>query len=96
MNLGWQYHWARQNDLAVEHLVKSLEMDPNFEQAHWGLGLAYELKGMHEQAAAEFQKAADLSGNSPVYLAALGHAYAIGGNKVERKDCAMSWRNNQS
>lgn len=82
MNLGWQYHWARQYDLAVEHLLKPLEMDPNFEQGHWGIGLAYELKGMHEQAAAEFQKAVTLSGDNPVYLAALGHAYAIGGNKV--------------
>jgi tetratricopeptide (TPR) repeat protein len=66
-----------------EHLLKPLEMDQNFEQGHWGIGLAYELKGMHEKAAAEFQKAVDLSGNHPVYLAALGYAYAIGGNKEE-------------
>ena len=83
MNVGWQYHWARQPDSAVEHLRKLLEMDPNFEQGRWGLGLAYEQKGMFEEAAAEFRKAADLSGGSPVYLAALGHAYALGGKKAE-------------
>ena len=83
MNVGWQYHWARQYDLAVEHLRKLLEMDPNFEQGHWGLGLAYERKGMFEEAAAEFQKAIALSGGNPVYVAALGHAYAVGGKKAD-------------
>ena len=83
MNVGWQYQWARQYDLAVEHLRKLLEMDPNFEQGHWGLGLAYEQKGMFEEAAAEFQKAVALSGGNPVYVAALGHAYAVGGKKAD-------------
>jgi eukaryotic-like serine/threonine-protein kinase len=83
MNVGWQYHWARQYDLAVEHSRKPLEMDPNFEQGHWGLGLAYEQKGMFEEAAAEFQKAMALSGDNPVYVAALGHAYAVGGKRAD-------------
>jgi eukaryotic-like serine/threonine-protein kinase len=83
MNLGWQYHWARQYDLAVEQLRKTLEMEPNFEQGRWGLGLAYEGKGLFEEAAKEFQKAVALSGGNPVYLASLGHAYAIGGRKAD-------------
>jgi TolB-like protein/Tfp pilus assembly protein PilF len=83
MNLGWQYHWARQYDLAVKCLRKALEIDPNFEQGRWGLGLAYEGKGLIEEAATEFQKAVNLSGGNPVYAAALGHAYAIGGKKAE-------------
>lgn len=83
MNVSWQYHWARQYDLAVEHLRKLLEMDPNFEQGRWGLGLAYEQKGMFEEAAAELQKAIALSGGNPVYVAALGHTYAVGGKKAD-------------
>ena len=83
MNVGWQYHWARQPDPAVEHLRKLLEMDANFEQGRWGLGLAYEQKGMFEEAAEEFREAAALSGGSPVYLAALGRSYALGGKKAE-------------
>jgi tetratricopeptide (TPR) repeat protein len=58
-------------------------MDPSFEQGRWGLGLAYEQKRMFEEAAEEFRTAAALSGGSPVYLAALGHAYARGGKKAE-------------
>jgi TolB-like protein len=83
MNVGWQYQWSRQYDLAVEHLRKALEIDSNFEQGHWGLGLAYEGKRLVEEAASEFQKAINLSGGNPVYAAALGHAYAIGGKKAE-------------
>lgn len=79
--MGWQYYWSRQYDPAVEDLRKILDIDPNFEQGHWGLGLAYEAKGMAEEAAAEFQKAIELSGSNPVYVAALGHACTIGANK---------------
>jgi tetratricopeptide (TPR) repeat protein len=38
---------------------------------------------MFEAAAAEFQKAVALSGGNPVYVAALGHAYAVGGKKAD-------------
>ena len=83
MNLAWQYHWARQYDVSIERQRKLLEMAPNFEQARWGLGLAYEGKGMIKEAMTEFEKAIALSDGNSVYVASLGHAYAIGGNKVE-------------
>ena len=81
MNLGWQYYWSRQHDLAIERLRNVLEIDQNFEQGHWGLGLAYQGKGLSQEAALEFQKAADLSGSNPVYVAALGYARALSGAK---------------
>jgi tetratricopeptide (TPR) repeat protein len=83
LNVGWQYGWSRQYDRSIEWLRKVLEIEPNFEQARWALGLAYEGKGMINEAATEFQKAVDLSGGNPVYEAALGRVYAIGGNKPD-------------
>ena len=83
MNLGWQYHWARRYDSAVDQLRTVLEINADFEQAHWGLGLAYVGQMKIEEAVAEFQKAIALSGDNSVYVAALGHAYALGGNKDE-------------
>ena len=41
MNLGWQYHWSRRYDSAVDQLRTVLEINADFEQAHWALGLAY-------------------------------------------------------
>jgi Predicted integral membrane protein len=81
MNVGWQYYWARRYDVALKQLQKVLEIEPNFEQGRWGLGLAYEGIGLPQQAVAEFQKAIDLSTANPVYVAGLGHAHAVGGNK---------------
>src|SRR6266536_3050524 len=39
--------------------------------------------GLHKQGLAELEKAASLSGNSPLYLAQVGVAYALAGRKTE-------------
>jgi tetratricopeptide (TPR) repeat protein len=54
-----------------------LEMDPNFIEAHAGLGLAYALKGDLDQAIAELERARELSHDRPDVLAMLGYADAI-------------------
>ena len=59
-------------------------MDPNYPPAHDFLAGAYEQKGMHQEAIAEFQKAISLSGeDSLTNRAALGHAYAVAGKEQE-------------
>ena len=83
LNVGWQYHWAREYDSAVEQLRRVLQINPNFEQAHWALGLAYVGQAKMEEAVAELQKAIALSGGNSVYVAGLGDAYALGGNRAE-------------
>ena len=83
LNVGWQYHWAREYDSAVDQLRRVLQINPNFEQAHWALGLAYVGQAKMEEAVAELQKAIALSGGNSVYVAGLGDAYALGGNKAE-------------
>ena len=55
-------------------------MDPNYLQARFGIGLAYEQKGMYEEAIAAFQRARILSDDSAAEaLASLGYAYAVSG-----------------
>jgi tetratricopeptide (TPR) repeat protein len=81
--LGATLYFAGRYDEAIEQCRKTLEMDPNFAVAHWHLGLAYEQKGMFDDAIAEFQKASTLSGSSPLMKAALGHAYAKANRKHE-------------
>jgi Flp pilus assembly protein TadD len=60
-------------------------LDGNFFPAHEGLGFAYEQKGMVREAVEEFQLAVDLSGGSARALAALGHAYGIGGKTTKAR-----------
>ena len=56
--------------------------DQNFPRAYFYLGMAYEGKGMYEDAIKAYQRAAELSGGYPG-IAGLGHAYAISGRREE-------------
>jgi Flp pilus assembly protein TadD len=83
-NVGMALYLARQYDQAIEQQKRTLELDPNFIPAHWPLGLAYEQKGILAEAIAEFQKAASPERNR-LYLASLGHAYAVAGRRAEAR-----------
>ncbi|HET9528846.1 MAG TPA: protein kinase, partial [Blastocatellia bacterium] len=81
MNVGWQLYFARQYDEAIAACKKTLDLDPNFVQARWALGRAYVQKGIFNEAIEELQKSVLDSGGGPVYLSALGYAYAASGKK---------------
>ncbi|MBI3671029.1 MAG: protein kinase [Acidobacteria bacterium] len=77
-SLGWQFYLMRQYDPAVEQLRKTLDMDPNYTPARRMLETVYAQKGMHKEAAAEWQKALTLAG-TPELAASLGQYYAAAG-----------------
>ncbi len=80
-NLGRILYFARRYDQAIDELRKTLDMDPSFLEAHLYLGLTYEQKGMFREAIAELQQALSTSGGHPRFISALGHAYAISGER---------------
>ena len=85
--VGWHRLYTRRYDEAVEYSRKALEIDRNHFWAHYHLGLAYEQKGMFEQAIAAFQKSASLGGSpcgggSTLGLTGLARAIAMSGNKA--------------
>ncbi len=47
---AWILYYARDYDRAIEKCLKTLEMDPNFSNARYYLGLVYKEKGMYEEA----------------------------------------------
>ncbi len=81
--LAWPYYFEGKYDPAEEKLQKSMELTPDFFLAHWGLGLVNEQKKKFPEAISAFQRAVTLSGEGPVMLAALGHAYAVSGQTGE-------------
>ena len=87
--LGRALFWARRYDESIQHLQSALPKDPNYSDTYWSLGLAYEQKRVYAEAIAAFQRAVDLSKTSeategkPEMLAALGHAYALGGKQTD-------------
>ena len=82
VNAGWVSFLARNYDQTIEQCSKVLEMDPEFGLAYFYRGLAYEQKGMLDKAIADLEIAKG-SQARPTVLGALGHAYAVGGNKAK-------------
>ncbi len=78
--VGWVSFLGHRYDQAIEACRKTLEMEQSFSPAHEYLAMAYEAKGMYEEAIAEFQKARR---RNPFMLGGLGHAYAMAGKKAE-------------
>ena len=91
-------YFARRYDDAIEQLQRTLELDPKFPTAHWGLGLSYEQKGMMKESFTALEKARELSPRSLNTLASLGHAYAVGGEPAKARAILGSWsgRRNRS
>ncbi len=81
--LGFVLVFNRRYDQAKEQFEKALELDPTFFQAYWGLGAADLYKSQHQSAIAAMEKAVQLSGRAPLFLATLGEAYAAGGYRQE-------------
>jgi TolB-like protein/DNA-binding winged helix-turn-helix (wHTH) protein/Flp pilus assembly protein TadD len=81
--LGLRYYLARNYERAVEQGRSTLELDQNFAAAHLLLGETYVQMRRHEQGLAELKSAASLSGDSPLYMAQVGVAYAAEGRKTE-------------
>lgn len=80
--LAFTSYMARHYDKAIEEEWRTLELDDQFAPAHWVLGMALEQKGQLRDAISEFQKATALDVH-PIYMAALGHAYGVAGQREE-------------
>ena len=80
---GLLWLWSRQADRAIEQWRMTLELEPDFPQAHYMLAAAHAQKGMYDDAIGLHLKAISLSGETPRALAILAHAYGKAGRKRE-------------
>jgi len=76
-------YYTHEFDQAIDQSRRAILMDPQFVGAHVVLGRADEQKGAYAEAVAELQRALQLSEGDSNELAALGHAYALSGNRGE-------------
>jgi TolB-like protein/Flp pilus assembly protein TadD len=83
VDVGYRRYWARRSQEAVSPIQETLELDSGFAVGHRYLGQVYEQIGMYEAAITELRRAAELTGDNPIDLGALGHAYAVSGRRVE-------------
>jgi TolB-like protein/Flp pilus assembly protein TadD len=85
-DVGMILYWARQYDQAIEELSKTLQMERSFGPAYAFLGLAYARKGMPEQAIAVLEEGLQIFQHEPFFMAQLGHALALAGQKDGAQD----------
>jgi tetratricopeptide (TPR) repeat protein len=80
------YYFGREYDKAIEHGLRTVDMDPNFFPGYFYLGMAYQLKGQFVEAAAALQQARVLSNNSTLMVACLGGVLAGWGREQEARN----------
>jgi TolB-like protein/DNA-binding winged helix-turn-helix (wHTH) protein/Flp pilus assembly protein TadD len=83
--LCWHSFAARDYDEAVRLAAKFLKSQPDDPWELTILGWTYEQKGMPERAVAEFKRAGEATQGDPFFVAPLGHAYALAGNRREAR-----------
>ena len=76
------YYNARRYDEAIAQSFKTLELDSSFTRALFWLGLSYEQTSRIPEAVRTLERLVTLA-PIPVYLAALGHAYAVAGRRAD-------------
>lgn len=81
--VSWRYYLAHEYDRAIQQGRDTVDLDSSFAAAHLLLGKSYVQSGWHKEGLAELQRAASLSGNSPLYLAQVAVAYGVAGRKTE-------------
>jgi serine/threonine protein kinase/tetratricopeptide (TPR) repeat protein len=82
---GATSYFAGEYDDAIVQLGKTIELEPRYYPTYQFLGQAYEQKKMYAEAIETYQKGITQSESGPELIAALGHAYALQGdrNKAE-------------
>jgi TolB-like protein/DNA-binding winged helix-turn-helix (wHTH) protein/Flp pilus assembly protein TadD len=81
--VGLRYYLAHRYDGATAQSQNTVDLDPTFAAAHLILGESYVQQGKHREGLDELQKAAGLSGDSPLYMAQAGVSLALAGEKKE-------------
>ena len=79
--LCWHSFAARDYERSLRLANKFLASQPDNFWEQTVLGWTLEQKKMPEEAIAKFKKAVDATGGAPFFLAALGHGYAVAGQK---------------
>ena len=94
---------ARRYDEVIARCLEALKFEPNEPFVLWVLGRSYTMKGMHEQAVAQFErglKAVENRGPESTtrlwLLSGLGYAYAAAGRRNEAMKVVDQMHKSQS
>ena len=75
VHMSWHHYMARQFPAAISEAQRTVTMEKRFHWGYFFAGLALDAVGEHRDALNHLRTSLELSGQSTVMLAALGHAY---------------------
>jgi serine/threonine-protein kinase len=84
-DLGRIYYYKQDYEAALEQCDHTVELNPHFSPAYCILGLVQEQRGEFDEAVAAFQRAIQLSPQSPLMQSALGRTFALSGKQDEAR-----------
>ncbi len=82
---------GRRFEEAIQQARQTLQMDPNFVQAHLLLGDCYLLQGLFPQALESYQRAMTLAGGPPENTPELVHAWTLAGRRDDARRILEQW-----
>ena len=88
-SLGLWFYFAGQYEAAIEQYRRAIAVEPRSYWAHLSLGWAYERQGRVADAIEELEQTRRLL-DTPQVVAALAHAQAAAGRRVEAQ-ATMTW-----
>ena len=77
------HYYARDFEAALDQCDHTIELNPHFAPAYWALGLIQEQMADFEESLAAFQRAIQLTPNSPRMRAGLARSLAMSGKHKE-------------
>ncbi len=84
-DLARMYYYRQDYEAALEQCDHTIELNPHFSPAYWMLGLVQEQRGDFDESAAAFQRAIQISPQSPLMQAALGRTLALSGKQSDAR-----------
>lgn len=86
-NIGWAQYIAGNYDAALLQVRQVIDRDPTFARAYLNLGEILQEEGKMDEAIRAYKTIRDLS-HDPLADMALGHAYAVAGQRSEAEKIA--------
>lgn len=80
--VGMAHHLRRDYTAALRTYRQILDSEAAFAPAHYYIGLTYEQLGKFDEAALNFRRATEIAGRGWLFLGALGHCYAVAGERA--------------
>lgn len=84
-HMAWHHMMAREYDRSIPQALKTIELDPDFVQAHRVLALDYLYTGRFKEACAEFEKGVALSHEDPIARAYQARCYAVSHRQADAR-----------